>query len=208
MGKVKKVSATIMAFVLVLCVGYFSVMSPTSAWFYDNGVIDSGDSFIFGDLSVNTSFNIKDSVVFDGATKFADTAEILFDEVINIDEVNVVNSGTVPARIYVNVENKGTSRGLHWFAFTDDMLVDGSVKKTIQSVLPELTDAALNEYNRGANGNDGHYILCFPGEIVTLKIATWVEYDAVKKSLENGLVLDGYNVEITLTATQDKDGAF
>ena len=49
MSKIKKVSAVIMALALVLCVGYFSMMSTTSAWFYNSGVIDSEDSFVFGD---------------------------------------------------------------------------------------------------------------------------------------------------------------
>ena len=54
MNKVKRIMTPIMALVLVLCIGYFSGMSKTSAWFYDSGVIDSGDRFVFGNLSVNT----------------------------------------------------------------------------------------------------------------------------------------------------------
>lgn len=208
MSKMKKISASVMAFVLVACIGYFSVMSPTSAWFYDSGVIDSGDSFIFGDLSVNTKFNLKNKVIFDAATKFADPSETLFDEVISVDEINVVNTGTVPARIYVDVENNGASKGLRWFAYTDDMLVESSVKKTLQSVLPELTDKALSEYVKGTNGEGGHYILCYPGETVCVKLAMWVEYDFVKDTLAKGLTLDDYDVEITLTATQNTDGAY
>ena len=203
MSKMKRISASVMAFVLVLCIGYFSAMSPTSAWFYDSGVIDSGDSFIFGDLSVNTSFNVKNSVVFDAATKFADPSETLFDEMINVDEIYAVNKGTVPARIYTDVVNKGSSRGLRWFVYTDSMLVDGSVKKTLQSVLPELTDNALSEYDKNSS-----YIICYPGETVCVKVATWVEFDDVKKALEGGFTLDGYDVEITLTATLDKDGEY
>ena len=203
MSKTKRISASVMALVLVLCMGYFSSMSPTSAWFYDSGVIDSGDSFIFGDLSVNTKFNVRNDVVFDGATKFADSAEVLFDETINVDELYAVNTGTVPARIYVDVENSGSSKGLRWFAYTDDMLVEDSVKKTIQSVLPEVTDQALSTYNKNSS-----YILCYPGETVCVKVATWVEFDDVKSRLEGGFTLDGYDVEITLTATQDKDGEY
>ena len=53
MSKFRRIAAVVMALVLVMCVGYFSLMSTTSAWFYDSGVIDSGDAFIFGDLSVD-----------------------------------------------------------------------------------------------------------------------------------------------------------
>lgn len=207
MSRIKKISASVMAFALVLCVGYFAVMSPTLAWFYDSGVIDSGDSFTFGSVSVDTKFTTKDAITFDAATKFSDPDEIMFDEVIKINEINVVNSGTVQARIYANVVNNGPAKGLHWFVYTDDMLVDGSVKKTIASVLPQLTDSALNEYNIGSNGNGGHYILIQPGETTTVKIATWIEYDDVKDILKNGTVLTGYDTEITLIASQDVDGA-
>ena len=83
MNKVKRIMTPIMALVLVLCIGYFSGMSKTSAWFYDSGVIDSGDRFVFGNLSVNTKFVINHSVIFDAATKLADKNEKLFDRAVN-----------------------------------------------------------------------------------------------------------------------------
>lgn len=207
MGKFKRISASLMAIVLVLCVGYFSMMSPTSAWFYDSGVIDSGNNFVFGDVSVNTDFTRKGTVIFDAATKFADPDETDFDSVINIDTITVKNAGTVNARIYANVVNNGSSKGLKWFAYTDEMLVENSVKKTIEKSLNQLTFSALNEYNIGADGNSGHYILIEPGKTIEVKIATWIEYDSVKNQLANGATLNGYDVDITLIASQDVDGA-
>lgn len=207
MSKIKKIMSVVMAFTLVLCAGYFSSLPKTSAWFYDNGVIDSGDSFIFGDLSVDTFFTSKSEITFNGATKFADPDEILFDEVINVNEILVNNSGTIPARIYAEVKNNGNGKGLRWFFYDDTMLVDGSVKKTIESVLPEMTDKALYEYDFGTDSDSGKYFVINPGEIMTLKIATWIEYDFVEAELEKGEALDGYNVEISLIATQDVDGA-
>ena len=91
MNKVKRIMTPIMAFVLVLCIGYFSGMSKTSAWFYDSGVIDSGDSFVFGNLSVNTKFVINHSVLFEAATKLADNNEKLFDKAVNFENINVTN---------------------------------------------------------------------------------------------------------------------
>lgn len=206
MSKLKRISALVMALTLVLCVGYFSVMSPTSAWFYDSGVIDSGNSFVFGDVSVNTDYSIKETINFDAATKLDDPEELLFDEVINVDEVSVTNSGTVPARVYANVENKSASKGLRWFYFTDDMLLESGVKKTIEAVLPNLTDKALDEYNVGADGNSGHYILLQPGETTQVKLAMWIDYDDVASSINAGQTLD-YDVEITLIASQNVDAA-
>ena len=207
MSSFRSIMSRVMAFVLVFCASYFHKMPTTSAWFYDSGVIDSGDSFIFGDLSVDTLFTSKSEITFDGATKLADPEEILFDEVINVNEILVNNSGTIPARIYAEVKNTGNGKGLRWFFYDDAMLVDGSVKKTIESVLPELTDEALYEYDFGADSNSGKYFVINPGEIRTLKIATWIEYDFVEAELKNGATLDGYNVEISLIATQDVDGA-
>ena len=206
MSKLKRISALVMALTLVLCVGYFSVMSPTSAWFYDSGVIDSGNSFVFGDVSVNTDYSIKETINFDAATKLDDPEELLFDEVINVDEVSVTNSGTVPARVYANVENKSASKGLRWFYFTDDMLLESGVKRTIEAVLPNLTDKALDEYNVGADGNSGHYILLQPGETTQVKLAMWIDYDDVASSINAGQTLD-YDVEITLIASQNVDAA-
>lgn len=207
MSSFRSIMSIVMAFVLVFCASYFHKMPKTSAWFYDSGVIDSGDSFIFGDLSVDTLFTSKSEITFDGATKLADPEEILFDEVINVNEILVNNSGTIPARIYAEVKNNGNGKGLRWFFYDDSMLVDGSVKKTIESVLPELTDAALYEYDFGADSNSGKYFVINPGEIKTLKIATWIEYDFVEDELKKGGTLDGYDVEISLIATQDVEGA-
>ena len=113
MNKVKRIMTPIMALVLVLCIGYFSGMSKTSAWFYDSGVIDSGDRFVFGNLSVNTKFVINHSVIFDAATKLADKNEKLFDRAVNFDDINVTNSGTIPARVYINVDVTNGAKGLY-----------------------------------------------------------------------------------------------
>ncbi len=199
MNKVKRIMTPIMALVLVLCIGYFSGMSKTSAWFYDSGVIDSGDRFVFGNLSVNTKFVINHSVIFDAATKLADKNEKLFDRAVNFDDINVTNSGTIPARVYINVDVTNGAKGYRWFVYTDDMLVNGSVKETIKANLPSLTETELNRYN------SSKYVLLAPGESKVLKIASWVEYDEVSTALAQGGSLT-FATRIYMTATQDKDG--
>ncbi len=207
MSKIKKYSATVMVFMLALCVAYFSVMSPTSAWYYESGVIDSGDAFVFGDLSVNTKFTVKNPVYFDAATKLADEDEAMFDDVISIDSVEVKNSGTVPARVYVDFKENDGKDAVKWFVYTDDMLVNNSVKETIKANLTELSDEALMEYNVGKDGNSGKYILLQPNETIDVKVATWVEYDEVEEMIKGGTAENSYDVELTLIATQDIDGA-
>ena len=174
-------------------------MSKTSAWFYDSGVIDSGDRFVFGNLSVNTKFVINHSVIFDAATKLADKNEKLFDRAVNFDDINVTNSGTIPARVYINVDVTNGAKGYRWFVYTDDMLVNGSIKETIKANLPSLTETELNRYN------SSKYVLLAPGESKVLKIASWVEYDEVSTALAQGESLT-FATRIYMTATQDKDG--
>lgn len=200
MNEIKKFLTALMAVALVLCIGYFSGMSKTSAWFYDSGTIDSGDSFVFGNLSVNTKFVINHTVAFDAATKLADRNETLFDKTVNFDDVNVTNSGNVPARVYFDIEVTNGAKGYRWFVYTDDMLVDGSVKEMIKANVPSLSKNGLDQYNRSK------YILLAPNETKTIKIASWIEYDDVKADIANGKSVT-YTTRINMTATQNADGA-
>ncbi|MBP9989306.1 MAG: hypothetical protein KBT46_07385 [Ruminococcus sp.] len=206
MSKKKRILSSIMVIALSLCVGYYSFMPSTSAWFYESGVIDSKDSFVFGDLSVNMNFQSKANVEFDGATKLADETETLFDTVVNVNKITVTNKGTIPARIYADVINKSKVNSLHWFFYTDSQLVNGSIRETIKSLVPSLKSADINKYNVGDDGQSGKYFMLNPGESLVANIATWIEYDEVSGSLKNGEVQSG-EIEIKLFATQDKDGA-
>ena len=199
MNKIRRIMTPVMAIVLVLCIGYFSGMSKTSAWFYDSGVIDSGDSFVFGNLSVNTKFVINHSVLFEATTKLADENEKFFDKAVNFDDVNVANSGTVPARVYINIDVTNGAKGYRSFVYTDDMLINGSIKETIKANVKDLTKAGLDEYN------SSKYVLLAPGESKVVKFASWVEYDDVSAELMKGESLT-IATRIYMTATQNTDG--
>lgn len=199
MNKIRRIMTPVMAIVLVLCIGYFSGMSKTSAWFYDSGVIDSGDSFVFGNLSVNTKFVINHSVLFEATTKLADENEKFFDKAVNFDDVNVANSGTVPARVYININVTNGAKGYRWFVYTDDMLINGSIKETIKANVKDLTKSGLDEYN------SSKYVLLAPGESKVVRIASWVEYDDVSAELMKGESLT-IATRIYMTATQNTDG--
>ena len=199
MNKIRRIMTPVMAIVLVLCIGYFSGMSKTSAWFYDSGVIDSGDSFVFGNLSVNTKFVINHSVLFEATTKLADENEKFFDKAVNFDDVNVADSGTVPARVYINIDVTNGAKGYRWFVYTDDMLINGSIKETIKANVKDLTKSGLDEYN------SSKYVLLAPGESKVVRIASWVEYDDVSAELMKGESLT-IATRIYMTATQNTDG--
>ena len=76
MKNFKKISAVIMALALVMCAGYFSVMSPTTAWFYQSqSVSGTNNKFVFADFDVDGDYSFERSMRFDGATAFKDPDE-------------------------------------------------------------------------------------------------------------------------------------
>lgn len=212
MNRVKKISAVVMALALIMCAGYFSVMSPTTAWFYQSqSVSGANNKFVFADFDIDGDYSFERLLVFDGATAYEDKNETQFDSVVKVIDVEVRNDGGLPARIYATVKNESKAKGLKYFYYTEDMLVNGSIKDTIYTALNNnVNDKALNNYNVGADGNGGHYVSINPGESKNVKIALWVEHDECESELafaDNVWNTIDYNINITMTATQDVDGA-
>lgn len=214
MNRVKKISAVVMALALVMCFGYFSVMSPTTAWFYQSqSVSGSNNKFVFADFDIDSNYSFENALVFDGATAYEDADEDkeTFDSVVKVIDVEVKNDGGLPARVYATVKNTTDAKGLKYFYYTEDMVVNGSVKETIYSALNNnVNDKALKEYNVGEDGNSGRYIKINPGESKMVKVALWIEYDEC--GMETAFANSpwdsiNYSINITMTATQDADGA-
>ncbi len=212
MSKTKKLLASVMAVVLVMCTGYFALMSPTTAWSYQKSNISGAkNTFVFADFDVDGQYSLDSSIKFKGATAFADEDEPLFDSVVEVVDVEVTNDGGMPSRVYATVKNEYQSTGLHYFYYTEDMLVDSSIKETIKKELNgEMTVQALDKHNLGEDGNSGFYATLNPGETKTLKVALWIEYG--ESGIESAFndspwsTID-YRINITMTATQDVDGA-
>lgn len=212
MSKLKKFAAVCMALVLVMCGSYFSLMSPTTAWSYQSqNISGTGNTFVFADFDVDGEYTVSDAIRFKGATAFEDEDETMFDSVVEVVEVEVTNDGGLPARVYATVANGYETKGLRYFYFTDDILVDGSVRATMKKVFNgELNDNALNKHNIGEDGNSGYYVSLKPGESKKVKVAFWVEYDECGIDLafsESAWATIDYKIKITMTATQDMDGA-
>ncbi len=212
MNSVKKISAIVMSLVLIMCAGYFSVMSPTTAWFYQSqSVSGANNKFVFADFDIDGEYSFEKLLTFDGATAYADETETMFDSVVKVMDVEVKNEGGLPARVYSTVENKTESKGLRYFCYTDDMIVNGSVKETIRKALNNnLNDRQLDVYNIGEDGNGGFYVNLNPGETKKVKVALWLEYDECSAELafaESAWETVDYQIEITMTATEDFDGA-
>ena len=212
MSKLKKFAAVCMALVLVMCGSYFSLMSPTTAWSYQSqNISGTGNTFVFADFDVDGEYTVSDAIRFKGATAFEDEDETMFDSVVEVVEVEVTNDGGLPARVYATVANGYETKGLRYFYFTDDILVDGSVRATMKKVFNgELNDNALNKHNIGEAGNSGYYVSLKPGESKKVKVAFWVEYDECGIDFafsESAWATIDYKIKITMTATQDMDGA-
>ena len=212
MNKLKKITASVMAIVLVICIGYFSTLSPTTAWsFQSQNMSGAEKTFVFANFDVNGEYKVTDTIRFKGATKLNDESETHFDDVVEITEVQVTNDGGMPARIYVTVDNEYKTQGLRYFYFTDEIMVDNSVKATIKKALgDDMTAENLDRHNVGEDGNSGYYILMNPGETKTIKVALWVDYDESGIEFlkaESTWATISYRINMTMTATQDMDVA-
>ena len=103
--KVRGISLVMSAVMMAVSIGYFALLAPTTAWFYQDE--EKAHQFTFGDFDVNQtpqSANIiAERLIFPAATRFADTDEILFDEVAHVIEVDVENRGDLPAKLSVTL---------------------------------------------------------------------------------------------------------
>ena len=217
--KTKKIFTVAISLLFVLSIGYFAVLPPTSAWFYQSLLTDNNRIFVFGTLSGSQTFTGEDDLVLPAATKLESSGgETLFDDVLHIVSITAVNnnSSTIPARVYLTVSpTSGNLDGLRYFFYSADEKVttvkDLIANKDIIKNSANDTLTALNNYNNGDGtiGNEGRYVLIQSGETKILKIAFWADYNVVGSTLNvAGIAQINYNVNITLSAVQDTDGAF
>lgn len=212
MSKARKLIAVAMSIALVICCSYFTLMSPTTAWsFQSQNITGAQNTFVFADFNIDGEYELADTIKFKGATAFEDPEETLFDSVVEVVDVEVKNEGGMPARIYATVTNKYDTEGLRYFFFTEEMMVNNSVRETMLKALDSrMTEQDLKNYNVGEDGNSGKYVLINPGESKKLKVALWIEYDecgldfAFAESIWSTI---DYKINITMNATQDIDGA-
>lgn len=102
---------------LILVVSYFSLLSPTSAYFYKTKETDTTLQFAMFDVEQNL-FENKDKLKFDGATKLCDFDEKLFDRVAIEKTITLENVGEADARIIVDIAptEKAKENGLRYYA--------------------------------------------------------------------------------------------
>lgn len=225
--KTKHILTVAVAALFVLSVGYFAVLPPTSAYFYQKK--EDTKTFVFGTLNVDQTYTSTD-IVLPAATKLEDPTETHFNDVADVFSISAENKGTFPARVYATVNNnEDLSNGLHYFFYeeADKSDINTPVKDVIKNMKFKMngvdnsiisnddnagTYSALKDYNVGTGGKDaGRYVIVKPGETKILHIAFWVDYNAIQAGLDNTDNVTEYvqdDIPIKLSAVQNTDGAF
>ena len=127
--KSKTILTAVVTALFVLSIGYFALLAPTTAWYYQNE--DKDLSFTFGNFNMDaptlqTGEQQNLDVTLRGTTRFADAGESLFDEMTHVVKLNAVNaagsdmSGNVTVKVkqgetVLDVDN---TDGLKWFIYT------------------------------------------------------------------------------------------
>ncbi len=209
-AKKRTVKYTAFATLLVLTLTYFSLLSPTSAYFYKTETKETTIKFAMFDVDAEqTVFDNESILKFKGATKLCDTEELLFDDVALVKEVTLVNSGEADARILTHItpDADSVSKGLRYIAFIEKLenepetVADGEGETTTTPVKVEKgaikeeletrfgitsessheeIESKLNAYNEEFRKNDD--TLLAPGERAKVKIIFWSEYDPAMTS--------------------------
>lgn len=154
--KKKTIKFTALMTVFILTVAYFSLLTPTSAYFYKE--FNEQDATIkFSLLDFNVTDNTVENGIFEGeyelkfkgATKFADYGEKLFDEVAITKEFTVTNTG-VDAKILprVTLHDDSAANGLKYMVIFEDSEAEAVSEETSDNVEVEketVTKGKLKE---------------------------------------------------------------
>ncbi len=191
-AKKRTIKYSAFAAALILIVAYFSLLSPTSAYFYKTQSSTTSITFATFDVE-QTLFENENVLKFKGATKLCDFDEKLFDEVAIVKEVTLTNSGEAPARIIVNItpDEESVTKGLRYVAFieklenapetvaegedettTSTKVEKGAIKTELETLFGidensthDDIEAKLNEYN---NEFKSKYVTLAPPDKDTL----------------------------------------
>ena len=235
-AKKRTIKYSVFATALILIVAYFSLLSPTSAYFYKTKTSNTTIQFATFDVE-QTLFENEDVFKFKGATKICDTEELLFDDVTIVKEITLQNKGASPARILIDVTPLEDSfeNGLRYVAFiekvddtqtvedddtTSGAVTKGPIKQELETYFginenSKLADVdnLINTHNEKMRTNNE--ILLEQGESAKVRIIFWVEYDLVQKVAggeENwqdaGQIVNiEYPCNVRIIAVQDNDEA-
>ena len=119
----KKIFTAVIAALFVLSVSYFALLSPTTAWYYQE--YTPSQTFTFKNFNESFTGSIGSvTVPLRAATRFADGGEYLFDEVAHVIRVQTTNAadsvlaGLVHVDVSVKLNNNTVTSGIRWCAFS------------------------------------------------------------------------------------------
>lgn len=174
--KSKTILTAVVTALFVLSVGYFALLAPTTAWFYQKD--DKAYSFTFGNFNMSEELDEDELEIADitlrGTTRFADAGETLFDEMLHVIKVKATNTGEAAGSIRVKVFQNGTELhvnddsdsdtcGLKWFVYAPDSTATPAVtaKSSINTMLRLWNSEWPINYNTlthgDVNGSDTAY---------------------------------------------------
>ncbi len=127
--KSKTILTAVVTALFMLSLGYFALLAPTTAWYYQRE--DESYTFDFGNFSMTESLEegaqSPANVTLRGTTRFADAGETLFNEMLYTVKVAVDNeNGEMAGSINVHVKRGDTELsveghdGLKWFVYSPD----------------------------------------------------------------------------------------
>lgn len=149
--KSKTILTAVVTALFVLSIGYFALLAPTTAWYYQNE--DKELSFTFGNFNMDAPTLQEGEqdldVTLRGTTRFADAGEVLFDEMTHVVKLNASNASTsvMSGNVTIKVKQGGSvldvdnTDGLKWFIYTPS-----SVAVTVGAAAANTLKIA-NSYN-------------------------------------------------------------
>lgn len=144
--KSKKVLTAVVTALFVLSVSYFALLSPTTAWYYQD--VAQTYNFAFANFDVEQTADTGDlSVELRAATRFADVNEVLFDEVAHVVKVRVTNNSRDKALVHASVNQRDNNPpGLRWFVYetaTADEINEAATPGTDKGVYKTAIETML-----------------------------------------------------------------
>lgn len=187
--KSKTILTAVLTALFVLSVGYFALLAPTTAWYYQKE--DRSYDFTFGDFDMDVDWaeTPLTDVTFRGATRFADDGEELFDEMLHIIKVKAKNEGESNGSVRVTVLQNGAelplnnAQGLRWFVYEPQ--ANTTVKSKIDDMLTEWNPDWPIDYNTLTSDVEG--------------VTTFTDYDQATGEAESEY--EKYNVDALAALT-------
>ncbi|MBQ7541333.1 MAG: hypothetical protein IJT44_03465 [Clostridia bacterium] len=151
--KSKTILTAVVTVLFVLSIGYFAMLAPTTAWFYQD--YKPQYNFTFGNFNMTETeqSTVSQTISLRAPTRFADSGEWLFDEVIHVVKVRAANTGDVigQVKVTVNGETKPDAcdpalTGLRWCVLESPVNVNTGDDYELEELSASLTGGNKGDF--------------------------------------------------------------